>query len=310
VAFSFPIEDQVTTETTAAAQPAQDAQLTPAQLWAQEAQRRADGETGPSPEEARPDDGPAETSEAEATSQEAVELPEELKAALAQVADFKDLVHKLQHQVDSSNGRLGALQRELNAAKSAAIVTTQAAPNAQVVQRAAKSPEKWEALKREFPEWGEAVEDLVRANLNDQTPPDLNPLQERLNQGIESLNSLTDKVRYGLVYAAHRDWKSITQSKAFADWYHAQPANVQALVHSQDPEDAITGLDLFKGQAQVSKDATRDVNAERQARLSAAATSPRKGGTAVVKTDAEKSDKELWAEEAAAGAARRKAGGY
>jgi hypothetical protein len=311
VAFLLPIEDQVTTETTAAAQPAQDAQLTPAQLWAQEAERRANGDVDPVTGAIQPIDGSVEALATEPAPKEAVELPEELKAALAQVADFKSLAEKLQHQVDSSNGRLGAIQRELNAAKSAAAVTQATAPNPQTVQRAAKSPEKWEALKKEFPEWGEAVEDLVRANLNDQgTPTDLNPLNTRLNQGFEILEKLKTQIQEGLVYTAHRDWKTVLQTQAFRGWYDAQAPDVQFLVHSERPEDAIACLDMYKAHQLTSRDATRDVSAERQARLDAAAVTQKKGSPPPPKTDADKTPQELWAEEAARGAARRKAGGY
>ena len=305
----------MTTPTTAAAAQTNEPQLTPDQqaqnLWNEEVERRANPDAAPATE-APPTDGSAEVPLTE-EQPEKFELPDDLKAQLAQVGNLQVLVQKLQHQVDSSNGRLGAMQRELTAARQAASISPGQAPNQQTIAHAAKSPEKWKKLKEEFPEWGEAVEDLVSANLPGQTQApvvDFDPLREEFRQVLVGLSgSLGRAIEEAKVFGAHRDWKQVLQTKELNEWYAAQPDSVKVLFASDNGEDAIRALDMFKQHRQQQKDSSRNVEQERAARLAAAASAPRKGSAPPPKGEHELTADEMWAQEVRAGAERRKAQG-
>jgi hypothetical protein len=292
----------VTTPNTAATATEQGAEeLTPEQAkaaWLDEAEKR----TNPEAAAAAAVTPPAEEPEAEPVTDE-VQIPEELKSALSQVNDLKTLVQNLQHQVRSSDGRVGALQRELSQSKAAAQITSAPAPNQQALARAAKSPEKWEALKKEFPEWGEAVEELVSANLSQQPAApqvDLTPLQTQLNEAIAGVEAKFGRaIEEAKVYGAHPKWKDTVKTQEFGAWFGQQPAELQALAASQNGEDAIAMLDRYGDHLQKQRDASRNVPQERQARLAAAVQPARKGTAPPPQSDADMTPAQLWASEAA-----------
>jgi hypothetical protein len=188
-----------------------------------------------------------------------------------------------------------------------------AAPTAAAVAAAAGKSEKWEALKAEFPEWAEAVEERLGTQAGQQQAPvDLDALRKQI--GDELAGSLTTKLteeisasiqaatEERLVNVAHRGWKDTVKTPAFTQWMQAQTPEVQALGSSPVAEDAIALLDGFKSW-QATQPAPVDparIAAERKQRLQDAATVAR-GGTsqAPIRSTDDMSAEELWAFEAA-----------
>jgi hypothetical protein len=187
-----------------------------------------------------------------------------------------------------------------------------AAPTAAAVAAAGKNSEKWDALKAEFPEWAEAVEERLGQAGQQQAPVDLDALRKQI--GDELTASLTERLtpqireqlqgetEERLVNVAHRGWKDTVKTPAFTEWMKAQTPEVQALGGSPVAEDAIALLDGFKSW-QATQPAPVDparVAAERKQRLQDAATVARGGSsqTPIRSTDDMSAD-ELWAFEAA-----------
>lgn len=257
-------------------------------LWDTEAAIRANPDAQP----------PAETPPAGAPGTEtpATELPQELKDALAKVDDLKALVGNLQHQVRSSDGRVGALQRELQQARSA-TQAVQRAPNEQTVRAAAKTPEKWAKLKDEFPEWGEAVESLVDTVRAEQPQVDLSPLQTEIQNQINGITQQFHRaVEEAKLFGAYKDYKTIVNSDDFVNFWKAQPAEVQQLTASPLAEDSIRILDMFSEFKTKVKDSTRNIAEERSSKLVAAVARPR-GAATPPKDDRELTATELWEQE-------------
>lgn len=283
---------------TAVAQPDPNTPLTPEQvqaIWEEEATtRNGDGALAAAVQPAAEPQPAAEAPPAEAP--DTPEFPEELKAALAQVDSLKTLVDRLTHQVSSSEGRLGAIQRELQQAKQAAQ-SVQRSPNEQAVRAAAKTPEKWAALKNDFPEWAEAVESLVDSR--EQPQADLSVLRAELQGAV---NDVTKKF-YGALeeaklFGAYRNYRVIVNGDDFKAWQAIQAPEVQALAQSSHASDAIDMIDRFMEHRQKEKDKTRDVEAERNRRLTAAAQPAVRRNAAPPKGDEELTAADIWNQEA------------
>ena len=280
-----------TTPASQAADP--NAELTPEQAqaaWLEEANARSNPDAAP-PAVAAP--APA----AAVDEPPPPEVPDELARALQDVASLKDLVTQLHHTVRSSEGRVGAMQRELQEARAAAQRVQAPAPNEQTARAAAKDPEKWAKLKEDFPEWGEAVEALVDSRQAPAAPQvDFAPIEERISGLTTQFQRAIEEAK---VFGAHRDWKNVINTPEFVTWHRAQDPQIQALAASAHGEDAITMIDKFKADRQVASDATRNTTAERAARLAAAAAPARKPTAPPPKGDSELTPAELWAQEAA-----------
>src|ERR1700756_1462346 len=83
---------------------------------------------------------------------------------------------QLAAQLKEFAGRVSALQSEF--AKSRTVSPAGVAPNQTQIAAAAKDPEKWESLKKDFPEWSEGIEAFVDARFaRHQAPAGLTPEQ-------------------------------------------------------------------------------------------------------------------------------------
>jgi hypothetical protein len=211
-------------------------------------------------------------------------------------------VAQLTQEVRSDRGRLVAMQKDLGALKTAPVAVAQR-PTEAAVAKAQKNPEKWEALKAEFPEWAEAIEARIAVSEGREAPaPDLRGLTSELNERIEKMNATFQRgLQEAVVFGAYRNWRALVNTPEFTGWWKAQPPEIQRLSSSESGEDAVRMLDLF---AEQTRDAKRDVRTERKSILDAAAES-RRPAAPPPKGDREKSAAELWAEESRQRAAAR-----
>lgn len=255
-------------------------------------------------------DNPAPYVDPEETVEEEVApaMSPEFVKALATINGLQSTIDQLTSEVRSSSGRVAAMQREQAAAKTvAATAASTRAPNAQTVTAASQSLEKWDRLKTDFPEWGEAVEELVSA----RTPatsaaPDLTQVVEDMKAQLaaathEMESTFATRLRKATVAVSHPNWETDVKSEEFTKWAKAQGDEVKKLAESDVPADAIKMLDLY---SKHNSDSTRNVATERKSKLAAAA-STRRVSTAPPGGDRDKSDKEIWNEEAARANATR-----
>jgi hypothetical protein len=254
-------------------------------LWDEEAKIR-DEETPP-PQEPAPEPVP-ETPPEEEPAPEVDPLIERLTKLEQSNAQL------LQH-VKTAEGRVSAMQRELELSRQAQKAVSDA-PSQQQIAVAAKNPEKWESLKTDFPEWGEAMEEFVTAKLSGFSAPpavDVDALvAQKLGEAKTETVRLLEESRIEMKY---EDWRDIVNTTDFTAWYSAQPPEIQRLAESTKARDAIEMLDKFH--AAKAKPAA-GIRQEREQRLAAAVTT-RPGQTPPPKTLGDLSVQELWNHEAA-----------
>lgn len=233
-------------------------------------------------------------------------LPQAVKDKLALVDQLLDTTNQLKRHVGTAEGRVAAMQRELDVSKNAAKAAS-VAPSGGQIQAAQVSPEKWETLKQDFPEWAEATEALLNARIAGLTPQqaqgmtteDVNTLVQQRTQEIEA--KALRAVEEARIEARHEDWQDVLGSKEFADWFLKQPPETQALANSTKSRDVINVLNDWK------KAKATDVEAIKQgrtARLGAAVTA-KPGAAAPTKTVDQMSPDELWNYEARLAEKRR-----
>ena len=227
-------------------------------------------------------------------------LPDVVKAKLAEIDELKQANAQLLHHVKTTEGRVAAMQREAEQARRAQqAVGDTAAPTQGQIAAAAKNPEKWEQLKQDFPEWGDAVEEFVNSRLGGmQQQQALSPeqvanfVQAKVAETKAEMAKLMEEAR---IEGKYENWKTVINTPEFAQWYAVQNPEIRALADSTSSRDAIRMLDLFH---ETKKRSAADIKQEREQRLAAAATS-KPGNTPPPKTLDDMSPEELWNYEAA-----------
>lgn len=253
----------------------------------------------PQAQEAEPVD--SEQSEEPAKADPLAGLSEEVKAALAKIPQLEQANAQLLHHVKTAEGRVAAMQREFQQAKSAQqAVAPDQAPTQGQMAAAVKNPEKWEQLKQDFPEWAGAMEEYVAVKLGSVKPatPGLTPeqvagyVQQQVAQTKAEMSRAIEEAR---VEGKYDDWRQTVATPEFAAWYAVQPNEVRALAESTSARDAIKMLDLYQ---QAKARPASEIKQERGQRLAAAATT-RPGQTPPPKSLDALSPAELWNYEAA-----------
>ena len=227
-------------------------------------------------------------------------LPDVVRAKLAQIDQLAEANAQLLHHVKTAEGRVAAMQREFQQARTAQqTVAPQDAPSQGQIAVAAKNPEKWEQLKQDFPEWAGAMEEYVASQLG-SVQPNANMLtpeqvagyvQQQVEQTKAEMKQALEEAR---VEGKYENWKELVNTTDFVQWFTVQPPEVRALADSSSARDAILMLDMFHD---TKKRSASDIRQERNQRLSAAATT-RPGQTPPPKTLDDMSFEELWNYEA------------
>lgn len=214
-------------------------------------------------------------------------------------SEFEDRMSKRMRNVEGSFGGLKSeliqgLKNEIQAAVAArdeTKATGGSAPTTAAITAAAGSSEKLEALKGEFPEWSDALDEQVGAmevRLNERFDPEgiQKGVAESLSVQVgDALTNSTARLRQVLqVDMRHPGWEEDINTTDFQDWKSAQPDSVQALADSTLARDAISLLDKYKGAKKTAADKTAA-----KSRL-AAAVAPTRGGTAAQAGPSEEDD--------------------
>lgn len=293
-------------------------------LWNEVAQERAAAEapaselSEPKPSESTvtPEVTPADTAAevgdkpAEAAAEQTGEKPDpyaglspELKARLQRLEQAEEqlaLVPQLQQHVRRAEGRVAAMQRELDVAKNAAKAVGNAPTQAQIAA-ASGNTQKWDALKSDFPEWAEATAEFVAAKLAGINPGQtagLTPDEVRSlvsQQVAQTRQEALKAIEEAKVEGKHEDWLQVIQSPDFDTWFKSQDDEIKKLAHSPKGRDAIRMLDLFK----AAKAAPAEVVQEQRKNKLAAAVSAKPGSASTArKTLDQMTPQELWNYEA------------
>lgn len=268
-------------------------------MWNEEAATRAG------------DDPPAESesTDPEATAESAstvVSEPEAPAAASAAQPTFEERYAKLEKLVEdlggvarSTAGRVSSMQSRFDAAEAARKATSEA-PTKTAIAQAQGDLKKWNALREDFPEWAEAMEERLASLAPTQAPSapsiDKEALKAELRREMEQ-DSIAEK---------YPDWRATAQTREFQNWFNTQPAEFRAKAESDKGRDVIQVLDKFN---EAKTKSVTDIRQSRQNKLDAAAGVATPGRPAPrVKDESEMTAEEIWNQEARRLAAKRKAG--
>lgn len=196
-------------------------------------------------------------------------------------------------RLKQAESRIGAITNELSAARKAAE-TTREAPTKEQMAAAAESDEKWENLKKDFPEWAEAFDGRFDRKLNETVTSLKKDIEELRQQGSSEGKSEIDialEVEKRLLSFSHPKWKEDIASTDWQQWLAKQPADKQKLVESQSARDAADLLDAFYEETRGQKSASQ-VAEERRKRLKTGALPEGRKATPV-KSEADMTASEL-----------------
>lgn len=217
--------------------------------------------------------------------------------------EIRATLSKLDGRVRNTEGHIGGLnsafsrfQQEQQAAAQAAATQRHSgndAPSSAQMAAASKDLTKWNQLKADFPEWGDALEERLGALAVPRV--DENALraqwQQEMQQREAALQAQLGELR---IEVAHRGWKQTVKTPEFHEWRRSQGPEVEALAHSSRPEDAIRMLDLYQEAAKARLPQTaQQIEADRRARLAAAAAPSGVAGSTRRSVN-EMTDDEVW----------------
>jgi hypothetical protein len=241
--------------------------------------------------EAKPQDEPKPEADAPKEEDKPAAKPDPLAEVLARM-------DKMQQSHDRLAGTLGSVQQQMQANLAAAKAATGQvadAPGQADIKRAVADPAEWEALKRDFPEWGLAVEGLLEARL---PKFDANAFEQKVTEAIEGkAKAMQTQIIDASLTAVFPGWKQDVASTEFKAWMDAQPEDIQKTRYSDDVGDVARTLNLYakhKADAaaqkaaadaeQANKGGKKDTSA-REKRLAAAVIPKGTGGHAPGRTE-------------------------
>lgn len=190
-------------------------------------------------------------------------LPEEVRNALARIP-------QLEHELRSTTGRVGALQRELAQARTPAQVALEAPAGSKLA-----------ALREELPEVAEALQEAMQ-----QRGGGVNADQLRAELNAEFQESLLE---------SHRPtWAQELTSNEFQSWLLTQPPAFQNEVkNSHKAATVLHALAQFDKFADASAQRTQQLT-QRNRRLASAVTPSGARGRGASKSEDDMTDDELW----------------
>lgn len=137
----------------------------------------------------------------------------------------------------SQRGRVSALTRKLQARESATpVVEVEAADEADD-----QKPDALAALREEYGDVVGPVIDEIEALRKKVSGMEASATREKEEQDTELLAA-----QYAQLEEEHPDWQAVAQSPEFQEWFTNQPANIQAVVNSNDAREVAIGLNLYK----------------------------------------------------------------
>lgn len=214
----------------------------------------------------------------------------EQQTLLDKINGLESLLTQTNGRLRNVEGRYGELKAATNAARESAAAGA-AAPSAREIQAAQASPVAMEKLKKDYPEFGAAMEAALEGSLSG-VRDELKQLRQDLqkaNSGVMT-TAEAEHLRADLsVERVHAGWKETVRQPEFAGWKNRQPREVQLLAESDSPQDAIRMLDLYVESRKAAK--------PNSGRLEAAAAIPGGKGAAGSRTKSleDMSREELWA---------------
>lgn len=186
-------------------------------------------------------------------------VPQVVREKLEAVTGKLGSVDKISDRIRNIEGHIGGLASQVksfvNASKAVAKTGVEAPSQAQI-ESAAQNSDKWKAIKEDYPDWAEALEERL-AEEKRAASPDLEGFQKKVDESVGSLNTtLRAELRRAhetIVEIKHPEWRKDVNTNEFKNWFNGQTNEMKALAASESAVDAIKLLDVYKSSTKKSK---------------------------------------------------------
>lgn len=245
----------------------------------------------PQPAPAEPTE-PAPAEQADATPPSDEPAPTSEQALLDKISGLESMLGQVTQRLRNAEGHIGGLGSQLKQQVQAAQQVTAKggeAPSAGEIRAAQANPEKMDALKRDYPEFADAMESALNERLS-ALEQRLAAQPQQAQQPAVSHDEIARLRSEMAVEIRHPGWQDRVQTPEFVGWLQRQPREVQMLAASDSPQDAVRLLDLHG-------EATSSVTSQRTQRLASAAAIPsgRSGSNTRAKAVDDMTPQEYWA---------------
>lgn len=234
------------------------------------------------------DQAPADKADAPAEDQ----APTGEQILLDRIAGLEAMLGQVTQRLRNAEGHIGGLGSQLKQQQQvAAQVAAKGgeAPSASEIREAHASPAKMEALKKDYPEFADAMESALNERLG-SLEQQLKAAQQQPQQPAGVSQEEIQRLRAEMaVEVRHPGWQDRVQTPEFTGWLQRQPREVQMLAASESPQDAVRLLDLHQ-------EAVKSTSSQRTQRLASAAAIPsgRSGSQTRSKAVEDMTPEEYW----------------
>ena len=230
------------------------------------------------------DPAPAEMADAPGAGEAPVPTSEQ--ALLDKIAGLESMLGQVTQRLRNAEGHIGGLGSQLKQQQQLAAQLSARggeAPSAGEIRAAQGSAKAMESLKRDYPEFAEAMESALNEQLQE-----LRAAMPQQQPGV-SPNEIARLRSEMAVEIRHPGWQDRVRTTEFTGWLQRQPREVQMLAASESPQDAVRLLDLHS-------EATKAATSTRTQRLNSAAAIPsgRSGANVRAKAVEDMSPEEYW----------------
>lgn len=198
-------------------------------------------------------------------------VPQVVREKLEAVTGKLSSVDKISDRIRNIEGHIGGLASQVKSFVTASKAVAKSGvetPTEAQIESAAQSSEKWKAIKEDYPDWAEALEERL-AQEKRAVPVDLDEIRKKVDESVGSMNnSLRTELRRAhetIVEIKHPDWRKDVNTGEFKAWFSKQPSEMQALAASENAVDAIRLLDGYKS-------SIKKVKQDKEQRLRSAVT--------------------------------------
>lgn len=210
-----------------------------------------------------------------------------LKSVFDEMSQKVATLSAAEMRLRQAESRIGAINSELHAAREA-MRTVKESPTKEQMAAAAESDEKWNDLKKDFPEWAEAFD----GRFDQKITAEMNKLRNELKTVTPSPDSasLPEAIEERLLSFVKPKWRETIASAEWKEWLAMQPQEEAAKIYSPTAEDAVSLLTNFEA-SKKGKTATQ-IAAERSDRLRTSIL-PQGGKAIPIKSEADMTAPEL-----------------
>lgn len=225
--------------------------------------------------------------EADAPSEPA----QDQQSMMDKIAGLESMLTQVTGRLRNAEGHIGGLNSQLKQQQQVASQVAARggdAPSAAEVRSAQSNPQAMASLKRDYPEFADAMESALNERLSAVEQRIAQQPAQQVQQGVTA-EQIHQMRREFSVEVRHPGWQERVKAPEFAGWLQRQSREVQLLAQSDNTNDAIRLLDLHS-------DASKATTTQRTRRLDSAAAIPsgRSGSSVRQKPVEDMTPQEYW----------------